>query len=223
MSTITTTTNPVATESDLSDPFNTTTTTSPNNAPVFNQATPARTTGGIIDTATQSAEDECNENLPDYETLRQNNLQKINKYYNETLGKYKNNYSDYLNKINSADEDDRQNANTQLKPRVKTYNDHLIKINKEMIAKVNLTNDLMVKQKEELDLKRKRVHTNYKKIDNLKLKNRQLKNDNQGKESNLTDSNQLIKSNNTYKYGIIGVNILALVVIMALLLYLYMK
>lgn len=215
------TTQPMITESDLIDPLNTTTTTTPNTAPTYTQATPTRTTNGVIESSDNG--NQCKEDLPDYETLRQQNLQKINKYYNDTLGKYKNNYSDYLNKINSADEDDRQNANTQLKPRVKTYNEHLIKINKEMIAKVNLTNDLMVKQKEELDLKRKRVQSNYNKIDNLKLKNRQLTNDNQGRQSNLNESNELIKSNDTFKYGIIGANILALVVIVALLFYLYMK
>ena len=187
-------------------------------------ATPLRTTKDIISTNSNStADEECKNELPDYETLRNQNLDKINSYYNKILGDYTTNYTSYLNKINSADNDDRQNALTQIKPKVKSYNDHLIKINQEMIAKVNLTNDLIVKQKEELDLKRKIVNENYIKIDNLKLKNRQLKNDNQGKESNLTDSNQLIKSNNTYKYGIIGVNILVLVVIIALLFYLYMK
>jgi hypothetical protein len=218
MSTIT---QPMITESDLINPLPTTTAAS-GTAPTFVQATPVRTTGDVIDTTSSSAEEQCNEELPDYETLRQQNLQKINKYYNETLGKYKDNYSSYLNKVNSADEDDRQNANTQLKPRVKTYNDHLIKINKEMIAKVNLTNDLMIKQKEELELKRKRIQSNYKNIDNFKQKNRQFKNDNQGKEVNLSESNQLINSNHTYKYGYIGANILALVVIISLLMYLYM-
>jgi len=217
-----TSTQPMITESDLIGPgtpsINTTSTT----APSFIQATPTRTTTGIIDTSTSSQEAECNRDLPDYETLRQQNLNKINTYYNETLGKYKDNYSSYLSKINSADDDDRQNANTQLKPRVKTYNDHLIKINKEMIAKVNLTNDLMIKQKEELDVKRKQIHRNYKNIDNLKQKNRQFKNDIQGKEVNLSESNQLIKSNNTYKNGLIGVNILALVVIISLLMFVYM-
>ena len=101
--------------------------------------------------------------LPDYETLRNNNLREINQHYNAILGQYKNNYSSYLSKINSADNDERQNVLTQLKPKVKSYNDHLIKINKEMIIKVNLTNDLLVKQKEEIDSKDKLLKITIKK------------------------------------------------------------
>ena len=40
-------------------------------------------------------------------TLRNNNLNKINQYYNSILGQYKNNYSNYLTKINSTDNDDK--------------------------------------------------------------------------------------------------------------------
>lgn len=184
-------------------------------------ATPLRTTNDIIDSKNRKDSENCDNQLPDYETLRNNNLKEINRYYNAVLGKYKNNYSNYLSKINSADNDDRQNALTQIKPVVKSYNEHLIKINKEMIAKVNLTNDLLVKQKEELDEKRRIVKDNYQKIDDLKEHNKTLRQDNNSRSSNLHQSNELINENRYYKYGAIGINLLLLVVIVSLLIYLY--
>ena len=185
-------------------------------------ATPLRTTKDIISTNSNStADEECKNELPDYETLRNQNLDKINSYYNKILGDYTTNYTSYLNKINSADNDDRQNALTQIKPKVKSYNDHLIKINQEMIAKVNLTNDLIVKQKEELDLKRKIVNENYIKIDDVKANNQMLKESSNARERNLTESKELQESNTYYKYGAIGINILIFIVIISLLIFLY--
>lgn len=184
-------------------------------------ATPLRTTNDIIDTKNRSLQEKCDNQLPDYETLRDNNLKEINQYYNAILGKYKNNYSSYLSKINSPDNDERQNALTQLKPVVKSYNEHLIKINKEMIAKVNLTNDLLVKQKDEIDEKRRIVKSNYQKIDDLKEHNKMLRQENNSRSSNLHQSRELINNNTYYKYGVIGLNILMLVIIVALLVYLF--
>jgi hypothetical protein len=184
-------------------------------------ATPLRTTNDIIDTKSRSLQEKCDNQLPDYETLRNNNLKEINQYYNAILGKYKNNYSSYLSKINSPDNDERQNALTQLKPVVKSYNEHLIKINKEMIAKVNLTNDLLVKQKEEIDEKRRIVKSNYQKIDDLKDHNKMLRQENNSRSSNLHQSKELINNNIYYKYGVIGLNLLMLVIIIALLVYLF--
>jgi len=184
-------------------------------------ATPLRTTNDIIDTKNRSSQEKCDNQLPDYETLRNNNLKEINKYYNAILGKYKNNYSSYLSKINSPDNDERQNALTQIKPMVKSYNDHLIKINKEMIAKVNLTNDLLVKQKEEIDEKRRIVKTNYQKIDDLKEHNKMLRQENNSRSSNLHQSAELLNNNNYYKYGVIGLNLLMLIIVVALLIYLF--
>jgi len=185
------------------------------------KATPLRTTNDIIDTNNRNNQEECDNQLPDYETLRNINLKEINKYYNSILGKYKNNYSNYLSKINSTDNDDRQNALTQIKPVVKSYNEHLIKINKEMIAKVNLTNDLLVKQKEEIDEKRKIIKDNYQKIDDLKESNKMLRQDNNSRSSNLYQSKELINNNQYYKYGTIGINLLMLIIIVSLLIYLF--
>ena len=90
-----------------------------------------------------------------------------------------------------------------------------------MIAKVNLTNDLIVKQKEELDLKRKIVNENYIKIDDVKANNQMLKESSNARERNLTESKELQESNTYYKYGAIGINILIFIVIISLLIFLY--
>lgn len=185
------------------------------------RVSPLRTTNNIINTDNVTSDNTCKDELPNYETLRNNNLKEINQYYNAILGQYKNNYSSYLSKINSTDNDDRQNALTQIKPRVKSYNDHLIKINKEMIAKVNLTNDLLVKQKEEIDNKRQIIKNNYQKIDDLKEKNKFLKQQNNSRESNLEQNTELINSNKYHTYGVIGINILMLIIVIALLIYLF--
>ena len=195
--------------------------TTSQNANRVQNATPLRTTQNIIDTNNKSVDEGCKNNLPDYETLRNNNLREINQHYNAILGQYKNNYSSYLTKVNSSDNDERQNALTQIKPMVKSHNDHLIKINKEMISKVNLTNDLLVKQKEEIDSKRQIIKNNYQKIDDLKQKNSSLKQNNNSRASNLQQNIDLMDSNRYYKYGMIGVNILMLIVIISLLIYLF--
>ena len=92
----------------------------------------------------------CNIAIPDYTTLRQQNMDKINTYYNSLLSSYTKNYKDYSNQSASTNVNDRTYANATLKPKVQNSNTQLINVSQSMINNVNQDTDLIMQQKNEI-------------------------------------------------------------------------
>lgn len=59
----------------------------------------------------------CQESVPDYKTLRSQNFNTINNYYQDLLNNYTKNYTDYTTQKNSSNINDRTYAETTLKPK----------------------------------------------------------------------------------------------------------
>ena len=102
-------------------------------------------------------EEQCQINIPDYNVLRQQKLNKINKYYNDLLSSYTANYTSYSNQRISANINDRTYAETTLKPKVSDFNQQMINVSKNMITTVNTDTDLILDQKNQLKEKTKSV------------------------------------------------------------------
>lgn len=188
---------------------------------------PARTTDGIIQDSgsnnigtTNEEDDNCAASLKDYETVRSEMKDKINKYYTDVLGLYTSTYDSYLENINSTDQDKIDYAVTKLKPDVKSYNDQLIRINQAMIDRVNNVSKLIDDQKKSLIGKRNEIDSNYVKIDKLKKRRDTLKVDISGNEDFLSQVDGRREQDTLYKSIYVGINILLLIIIIAGLVYL---
>lgn len=95
--------------------------------------------------------------LPNYSSLRKDNIDKIKTYYNKLLDEYTNAYTEYSNNKNSTVISDREDAEAILKPRVEAYNTQIINLSKELINSVDRDTDLILDQKNELEEKQQKI------------------------------------------------------------------
>jgi len=161
----------------------------------------------------------CNIAIPDYKTLRQTNITKINDYYNTLLASYTKNYTDYSTQSVSQNVNDRTYADTTLKPQVANYNTQIINLSQSMIDSVDKDTNLILDQKNDLEQKTQQVSTI---MDNIKLlKDKDIEMDILSNSRN--DSLTFTKSGSdniqfmTYVY--IGINILLVLIIIGLIIY----
>ena len=157
--------------------------------------------------------------IPDYATLREQNMNKISNYYKQLLDGYTSNYRDFSTQSASANVNDRKYATTALKSKVDDYNTQLINLSKTMINSVNQDMDLINAQKDELQRKTKQIDTTMNNITLLKDKDNEM--------SVLTgsrnDSLSFVKTGtedmsfSTYIY--IGINSLFLLIILGIVIY----
>jgi len=190
-------------------------------------ATPARTVANVIEqnpvtneiTNVSEKDDKCSISIKDYEDVRLDMKQDIDKYYSKILTGYTENYNQYLNKINSTEQNDIDYATTQLKPKVVAYNKQLVNINKEMIKRVNNVSDLIDQQKEGLESKRKEVKDNYDKLDKLEKRRDDLKTEVNGNQHHLEEISDSSGDKNLYTSIYIGINLLLFIIIVSVLLY----
>lgn len=184
---------------------------------------PATTmSGATAPTAASSASssNSCQVSVADYDVVRQQNISKINTYYNTLLDSYTKNYTDYATQSASSNVNDRTYANTTLKPKVANYNTQVINVSQELINSVNQDTDLIIEQKNELQTKTLSIDNM---IDNIKLLNDKdtemtvLANSKQD-SLNSTQSGTSNMQFNTYIY--IGINILLVLSIIGLIIYL---
>jgi len=181
---------------------------------------PATTMPGGTAPVAASSSNSCQVSIPDYDVLRQQNISKINTYYNTLLDSYTKNYTDYATQSASSNINDRTYANTTLKPKVADYNTQVINISQALIDNVNQDTDLVSEQKNELQSKTQSIDTM---IDNMKLLNDKdtemtvLSNSRQD-SLNSTQSGTSDMQFNTYIY--IGINILLVLSIVGLIIYL---
>jgi hypothetical protein len=170
----------------------------------------------------QSEKEGCQINIPDYNVLRLEKLNKINKYYNDLLSSYTKNYTDYSTQKISANINDRTYAETTLKPKVSDYNQQMINVSKNLINTVNRDTDLIVDQKNQLKEKTKTVDDLKDDIKVLTLKDKELNIKTNADIDSLNNTKTGTKSlefmNNVY----IVLNIILLIVIIGMVVMLMM-
>ena len=199
------TTIPIATTSRIS------TTTIPNTT------IPASTMPSA--TTTISSVGNCNIAIPDYKTLRQQNLDKINNYYNTLLASYTQNYRDYSTQSASANVNDRTYANTTLKPKVQNYNTQIINVSQSMIDNVNQDTDLIMEQKTELQEKTMQIDTLMNNIKLLKEKDNEMNILSRARTDSLNTTKSGTDDMNFSTYIYIGINILLVLCVIGIIIY----
>jgi hypothetical protein len=179
------------------------------------------TTQPNITLAAQSnSSSSCNIAIPDYTTLRQQNIDKINTYYNSLLSSYTKNYKDYSNQSASANVNDRTYANATLKPKVQNTNTQLINVSKSMINNVNQDTDLIMQQKDELLEKTRKIDTIMNNIKLLKDKDNEMTVLSQARNDSLNSSKTSAEDMNFTTYIYIGINMLMVLCVIGIVIYL---
>lgn len=182
------------------------------------------TTNGIIQLTMLNAQSQssksCDITIPDYTTLRQQNLDKINTYYNSLLSSYTQNYKDYSNQSASSNVNDRTYANTTLKPKVQNYNTQLINVSQTMIDNVNQDTDLIMQQKNELLDKTHKIDTIMNNIQLLKDKDNEMTVLTQARNDSLNSSKHSAEDMNFTTYIYIGINMLMVLCVIGIVIYL---
>ena len=164
--------------------------------------------------------DSCDIAIPDYTILRQQNLTKINSYYDNLLSSYTQSYKDYSTQIASANVNDRTYANTTLRPKVKNNNTQIINLSKEMITNVNQDTELIIQQKDELTTKTRNIDTLLNNIKLLKTKDTEMSVLTKARNDSLESSKLGAGDMNFNTYIYIGINILMVLVIIGTIIYL---
>ena len=162
----------------------------------------------------------CNIAIPDYTTLRQQNMDKINTYYNSLLSSYTKNYKDYSNQSASTNVNDRTYANATLKPKVQNSNTQLINVSQSMINNVNQDTDLIMQQKNELLEKTHKIDTIMNNIQLLKDKDNEMTVLSQAKSDSLNSSKTSAEDMNFTTYIYIGINMLMVLCVIGIVIYL---
>ena len=162
---------------------------------------------------------QCNIAIPDYTTLRQQNLSKINEFYNKLLSSYTDNQTTYLNDSASSNVNDRTYANTTIKPKIENYNTQLINVSQSMIDNINQDTDLIMSQKNELQSKTLQIDTIMNNINMLKDKDNEMSVLSQARYDSL-DSSKTGTYDMTFNTHIyIGINILMVLCIIGITIY----
>ena len=158
--------------------------------------------------------------IPDYNTLRQQNLNKISGYYSQLLSSYTQSYRDYSTQTASANVNDRLYARNTLKPKVDNYNTQLIKVSQNMIDNVNQDTDLILSQKDELTNKTRQIDQMINNITLLKEKDNEMSVLTRAREDSLNSAEHSKEDMQFYTYVYMGVCVLLLFIIIGIVIYL---
>jgi hypothetical protein len=156
--------------------------------------------------------------IPDYSVLRQQNLDKVNEYYNKLLGSYTSTYNQYATQSKGT-KNDQNYANVVLLPKYTDYNTQLINLNQSMIKSVNQDMDLIAAQKDELTNKTRQIDTIMNNITLLKDKDNEMTVLTGARKDSLSSASDGLEQMNFSTYIFIGINILILLVILGLVIY----
>jgi len=156
--------------------------------------------------------------VPDYTVLRQQNLDKVNEYYNKLLGSYTSTYNQYATQSKGT-KNDQNYANTVLLPKYTNYNNQLINLNQSIINGVNQDMDLIAAQKDELTNKTRQVDTIMNNIALLKDKDNEMTVLTGARNDSLSSTSDGLEQMNFSTYIFIGINVLILLVIIGLVIY----
>ena len=162
----------------------------------------------------------CQTTVPDYKTLRQENLDTINKYYNNLLSNYTKSYTEYTTQKNSSNINDRTYAELTLKPQTVDYNNQMIAISKTVINSVDQDIDLILDQKNQLQEKTSEVENLTNDIKLLTDKNNDLIILTNSREDSLSLTKSGTDDKQFMAYIYIGINIFLVCLIIGLIFYL---
>jgi hypothetical protein len=175
-------------------------------------ATTSAATLPILPTTPSNDSGSCDIAIPDYTVLRQQNLDKINNYYNTLLSSYTQNYRDYTTQSASTNVNDRTYANTTLKPKVQNYNTQIINVSQDT--------DLIMQQKDQLQDKTNQIDTLMNNIKLLKEKDNEMNILTRARNDSLTSTKTGTDDMNFYTYIYIGINMLMILCIIGIVIYL---
>jgi len=162
----------------------------------------------------------CNSiNIPDYNTLRQDNLYKITTYYSELLGSYTQSYKDYSTQIASSNVNDRLYAKNTLKPKVDNYNQQIINLSEKMINNVNQDTDLIMEQKNELTTKTRQIDNLIENITLLKDKDNEMSVLTGARKDSLYSAQNSKEDMTFYTWVYIGICVLLVFIVIGIIIY----
>ncbi len=187
---------------------------------IMSATLPNTTSASTIPISAQaSSSGNCNISIPDYTTLRQQNLDKINNYYNTLLSSYTQNYRDFSSQSASSNVNDRTYANTTLRPKVQNYNTQIINVSQSMIDNVNQDTDLIMEQKNQLLDKTNQIDTLMNNIKLLKEKDNEMNVLSRARNDSLNSTKTGTEDMNFYTYIYIGINILMVLCVIGIVIY----
>jgi hypothetical protein len=187
---------------------------------IMSATLPNTTSASTIPISAQaSSSGNCNISIPDYTTLRQQNLDKINNYYNTLLSSYTQNYRDFSSQSASSNVNDRTYANTTLRPKVQNYNTQIINVSQSMIDNVNQDTDLIMEQKNQLLDKTNQIDTLMNNIKLLKEKDNEMNVLSRARNDSLNSTKTGTDDMNFYTYIYIGINILMVLCVIGIVIY----
>jgi len=146
--------------------------------------------------------------LPDYLTLRKENLAKIQKYYNELLNDY--------NGLGGANMDAAQ-------PLISSYNNQLNSAAKELVDNLNKTQDMVFEQHKNLEDNQNLILANRQRLTQLKKETKRLTAENEARQKNASDTQAQTTTTRYWHTGFLIGNILLLVVAIILLVWMFMS
>jgi hypothetical protein len=170
------------------------------------------------DRSSGTAGDSCNIYIPDYAVLRQQNLDKINEYYESLLSTYTSTYTQYATQSKGT-KNDQNYANNILLPKYKNYNDQIINLTQTVINNVNQDMDLISAQKDELTNKTRTVDTIMNNIALLKDKDNEMTVLTGARQQSLSSSDDGLNDMTFSTYIFIGINVFFLLVVLGLVFY----
>jgi predicted phage tail protein len=145
--------------------------------------------------------------IPDYQTLRKQNLAKIQKYYSELLNDYSGLAGNDMN-------------NTQ--NQIANYNTQLNTAAKELVNNLNKTLDLIVEQKANLDDNTNLVVANRQRLAQLKKEIKNLTAENEARRQNTLDTQTSTQTMSYWHTGYLWVNILLLIISIGIIISLFL-
>lgn len=160
----------------------------------------------------------CNIYIPDYSVLRQQNLDKINDYYQTLLSSYTSTYNDYA-KNSKGTKSDQTYANNFLLPKYQNYNEQIINLTQSVINGVNQDMDLVAAQKDELTTKSRQIDTIMNNIALLKDKDNEMTVLSSARQESLSSSTEGLDEMNFSTYIFIGINVFFLLIVLGLVFY----
>lgn len=162
-------------------------------------------------------DDSCTISIPDYNVLRQQNIKKINDYYDNLLSSYSKDYQEYARQLTSANINDRSYASTKLKPKLGNYDEQIIKVSKNLMERVNTETDLIGDQKKSLNDKIEKVEALREEIKLIKKQDKEASNISNSNNDTIKQSKKKIRDLEIINYIYITGNIILLLVCLYIL------
>ena len=147
--------------------------------------------------------------IPDYQTLRKDNLSKIQKYYSELL-------NDYSGLGSSSDM-------TAAQPLINSYNTQLNTAAKALVDNLNKTIDLVSEQHSNLEENNNLAVANRQRLSQLKKNIKSAVSENEARHKNSLDTINTTRQLGYWHTGYLIINILLLLAAVGILIWLFLS